>query len=87
MLFFDFIAFSDIVGFVGVSLLIGAYASLTFNFSTPSDLSYPLMNFIASICLTYSLVFNFNLSSLLIEIFWGSISLFGIWKNHIKKKS
>ena len=48
--------FSDIVGLVGVFFLISAYAGLTFKMISSEDLTYPIMNLIASILLSCSLI-------------------------------
>ncbi len=70
---------SDWIGLVGVGCLISAYAGLTFKYLSPDNLAYPVINLIASILLSYSLLYTMNISSLVIEIFWGCISLYGIW--------
>jgi hypothetical protein len=78
------IFFSDIVGFVGVFFLISAYAGLTFKIICAESLAYPSMNLFASLCLSYSLLYSLNISSLIIEIFWGCISLYGLWQYYRK---
>ena len=42
------------------------------------SLSYQLCNLIGAVCIFYSLIFNFNLSSFAIETAWIIISLIGI---------
>lgn len=69
---------SNHVGIVGVILTLMAYYLLNMNKVTSTDMAYVWLNLIGSILLLYSLLFHWNLSSVLIEIAWISISLLGL---------
>lgn len=70
----------DLVGNIGVILLILAYLMLQLNKLSSHGLAYSLLNAIGASLLIVSLLFNFNLSALVIEVFWVLISLLGIYK-------
>jgi predicted membrane protein len=84
--------FSNHIGIVGVILTLIAYFLISMNKVTSSSLSYVWLNLIGAILLLYSLLFHWNLSSVLIEIAWISISLLGLYRavwgsNKPQKKS
>ena len=70
----------DLVGSIGVVILIIAYLMLQLN-KLPSDgLAYSLLNAIGAGLIVISLLFDFNLSALLMEVFWVLISFVGIYR-------
>lgn len=75
----------DIVGIIGVSIVIYAYFLLQAERITIKELKYSIMNIVGSLMIIVSLIFNFNLSSFIIELFWVLISCFGVVR-HIKSK-
>lgn len=70
----------DIIGLLGVALLIGTYALLQFDKIDPKGFWYSFNNMMVAILVTVSLVYTPNLASLVIEFFWFMISVFGLWK-------
>ena len=70
----------DLIGFVGVALLIGTYALLQLDRIDPKGFWYSFNNTMVAILVTVSLVYTPNLASLVIEFFWFMISVFGLWK-------
>ena len=74
----------DLIGLMGVILVVYAYFLIQFEKVTVKDIKYSMLNVIGSILIIVSLFFNFNLSSFIIELFWVLISIFGIYR-HIKK--
>jgi len=70
----------DLIGFVGVALLIGTYALLQFDKIDPKGFWYSFNNMMVAILVTVSLVYTPNLASLVIEFFWFIISVYGLWK-------
>ncbi len=70
----------DLIGFVGVALLIGTYALLQLDRIDPKGFWYSFNNMMVAILVTVSLVYTPNLASLVIEFFWFIISVFGLWK-------
>jgi hypothetical protein len=45
------------------------------------DYRYSLLNLLAALLLGISLLDKTNISSLIIEFFWGGISLMGLWRS------
>lgn len=72
------ITIPDIIGMIGVTLVLSAYALLNLSKLSPQSLVYQLMNLTGAVLLLISLCFNFNLASVVIEIVWITFSLVGI---------
>ena len=70
----------DFVGNIGVVVLMVTYLMLQLNKLRSDDLSYSLLNAIGASMIVASLVFDFNLSALLMEVFWVLISFIGIYR-------
>lgn len=79
--------FPDIVGMVGVIIILVAYLLLQINTLRIEDILYSLINIIGSLMVLYSLFYNWNLSAVVIEVAWTAISLYGIFKTLRKRKS
>lgn len=72
--------FSDFIGIVGVILILITYLLLQMEKLSPQSLSYSVGNLIGAILILCSLYYNWNLSSVVIEIAWLIISAFGVFK-------
>ncbi len=70
----------DLVGNVGVLLMVIAYLLLQLEKLSSSAVSYLLLNALGAVLVIISLTFHFNLSAFLMEAFWLLISLFGLAK-------
>ena len=68
----------DLIGFVGVALLIGTYALLQFDRIDPKGFWYSFNNLLVAILVTVSLIETPNKPSMVIEFFWFMISAYGI---------
>jgi hypothetical protein len=79
-------SWSDAIGTIGTILLILAYFLLQAGKLKGDDWVYMIMNLVAAALLLYSLYFNFNLPSFIIELFWVGISGYGIWRKLQAKK-
>jgi hypothetical protein len=71
---------SQVFGIMGVMLVLGAFFSIQKGLLNATNIIYPLMNLTGASFLLFSLVFRPNLPSILIEIAWMSISIYGIVK-------
>ena len=71
----------NIAGFVGVVLLIGAYFANQQRWLRSEDWRYPFANLIGAVLILVSLVFEWNFPSVVIEVFWAIISLYGMAKS------
>jgi hypothetical protein len=73
---------SDVVGNIGVVMLIG---TLWLNVSgriNSEGWQYNLSNLTVAILLSVNLYYKPNLSSIIIEMFWAGISIYGLFKYH-----
>lgn len=70
----------DLIGNIGVVVLIVAYLLLQLNKLSSNGLAYSLLNAIGAGLIIISLLVNFNLSAFIIEVFWVLISLVGIYR-------
>jgi len=71
----------DTLGLVGVCMVVYSYFLLQTEKITIKDVTYSIMNAAGSILIIVSLIFNFNLPSLVIESFWVLISFIGIFRH------
>jgi len=74
----------DIIGTIGVIIILVTYFLLQNEKISSKNISFSILNTIGSILILYSIMYNWNLASALIEGFWILISLFGIYK-YLKK--
>jgi hypothetical protein len=70
----------DFVGNVGVFLVLLSYFLLQLERIDSSGIRYSLMNAVGAILICVSLFYNFNLSSLIIEVCWLAISGYGMYR-------
>ena len=77
---------SDFVGNIGVALLIGTFAMLQFDKINAKGFWYSFNNLIVAILLMINLYFKPNLSSIIIEVFWILLSIYGLVK-YFKSRS
>jgi hypothetical protein len=70
----------DFVGNIGVVVLVITYLMLQLNKLSSDGLAYSVLNAVGAGLIVVSLIFNFNLSALIIEVFWVLISFVGIYR-------
>lgn len=70
----------DLIGNIGVVVLMIAYLMLQLNKLRSDGLAYSLLNAIGASLIVISLFVNFNLSAFIMEVFWVLISLVGIYR-------
>ena len=70
---------SDVLGGLGVVLIVGSYLLLQRGVWSTDDLKYSAANAVGAGFVLISLVEKFNLPAFLVELFWLIISLYGIW--------
>ena len=71
---------TDIIGLLGVALILLAYGLLQLERINPKSVHYSAFNGIGAILILISLIYSFNLASFIIEIAWLVISVFGLVK-------
>ena len=77
----------DIVGAIGVVLIVVTYFLLQIGKLGSSSLTYSVTNAIGAALILFSLFFEFNVSAFLIEVFWLLISVIGIFRFLNRRKS
>ncbi len=70
----------DVIGTLGVAVIIITYVLLQIERVRSDQLIYSLLNAFGAALILVSLYFDFNFPSLVVEFFWLLISLFGIGK-------
>lgn len=70
----------DFLGMIGVGIIVVTYLFLQLGKLSSNALAYSLMNAIGASLIVLSLLVNFNLSALLMEVFWVLISLLGVYR-------
>ncbi len=68
----------DLVGTLGVVMIIGSYLLVQVGRLNAISVVYTLVNALGALFVLISLYFDFNLSAFLIELFWLLISLVGL---------
>ena len=76
----------DLLGNLGVVLIIGSYFLVQIRKMTATGLAYTVSNGLGAALILYSLAFDFNLSAFLVEIFWLLISLVGIARIMLERR-
>jgi hypothetical protein len=79
-------AIHDFIGLTGVSIIVTTYFLLQIHKLSSTDIKFSVLNIIGSLLILYSLLFNWNLPSVIIESFWILISLIGVYK-YFKSKT
>ena len=77
----------DAIGLLGVGLILSAYFLLQASRMKVTDLRYSILNGVGALLILYSLLYNWNTASVVIEIFWFSISLYGIIRRWKERKT
>jgi hypothetical protein len=70
----------DLIGNIGVVVLMITYLMLQLNKIRSDGLAYSLLNAAGASLIVLSLLVNFNLSAFIMEVFWVLISFVGIYR-------
>lgn len=70
----------DLIGNIGVIVLMITYLMLQLNKLRSDGLPYSLLNAVGAGLIVLSLLVNFNLSAFIMEVFWVLISFVGIYR-------
>lgn len=77
------LAWYDIVGTSGVMLIVASYFLLQVGRVEASAPLYSWLNLVGAMMILISLLFTFNFSSFVIEVFWILISLIGLVRAYL----
>jgi hypothetical protein len=80
-------AWFDVLGSLGVGLIILTYILLQLEKIRSNGLPYSLVNGIGAAFILTSLFYSFNFPSFIVEFFWLLISLFGVGKYFLKRNA
>lgn len=80
------LALSDLIGIIGVFVIIVAYMLLHLEKMDAKNLSFSVLNTLGALLIIISLLYDWNLASFLMEAIWMLISLYGILKYYKLKK-
>ena len=76
----------DLGGLIGVAMIVVTYLLLQLDKLRSTDLAYSVLNALGASLIVVSLIVDFNLSALLMEVFWVLISFIGIGR-HFRLKT
>lgn len=75
------IPFYNVIGFAGAAVIVVAYFANQQRWLRSDDWRYPFANLVGSGLILISLLYEWNFPSVVIEIFWLTISLYGAVKS------
>lgn len=78
------IAFHDVVGTIGVIMIVGAFFLLQIQRVDSDSVYYSLFNGLGAALILFSLCFEFNLASFLLEFFWLIASIVGLLRRRAR---
>ena len=76
----------DVIGIVGVVIVVVTYFLLQSEKIDSKGFLYSFLNAFGSLLIMYSLLYNWNLASFIIEFFWILISIYGLEKWYRSKR-
>ncbi|MEL6607933.1 MAG: hypothetical protein AAFO93_03385 [Pseudomonadota bacterium] len=77
---------ADIIGVLGTVFIVAAYFASQVGYMSSQDLAFPVVNLIGACLILYSLMFSWNLPSVLMEGFWIVISIIGIVGHYRRRR-
>jgi hypothetical protein len=72
--------FHDLLGTLGVGLIVVMYVLLQTGRTTAARPSFSVGNAAGSGLILFSLAYDFNFAAALVEVFWLLVSLYGVWR-------
>lgn len=77
---------SDVIGMVGVVIVLATYLLLQIDKMSKQNVWFSGLNVIGSVCILVSLYYSPNLASIVIEVSWLAISMYGLWLCLIQRR-
>lgn len=78
--------FYDLIGSVGVGIIILTYILLQTERIKSENLAYSILNAFGAGMIVFSLIFDFNFAAFIVESAWVLISLYGIIRYFMRKQ-
>ena len=76
----------NIIGTGGVICILAMYLMLQTGRITAESYVYSAVNLLGSGAILFSLIFEFNLASFFIEVFWVIISMYGLIRTYRQRR-
>ena len=76
-----------IIGFAGVIVVLITYALLATGRLSNNDWRYPVLNIVGTLGIAYSILFEWNMPSMVSQLVWIAISIVGIMRIAKQKKA
>jgi multidrug transporter EmrE-like cation transporter len=76
----------DLIGNLGVAMIVGTYFLIQIGKMSSRGLSYTILNGLGAACILYSLLYDFNMSAFIVELFWMAISLVGLGRIYLEHR-
>jgi len=70
-----------LVGIAGAAIIVAAYFANQQDWLSSRDWRFPAANLVGALFILVSFYSQWNLPSVVIEIFWAAISLYGLWRS------
>jgi hypothetical protein len=74
------VVLTDLIGFAGAAVMVAAYFANQQRWLSSEDWRYPAANLVGAMLILVSLLFTWNFPSVVIEVFWALISVWGLLK-------
>ncbi|MFA5040814.1 MAG: hypothetical protein WC464_04180 [Bdellovibrionales bacterium] len=74
------LAWPDLVGILGVVISVYYYARVQWHREFAKRMAYSMGNFVGSLMIIYSLMYDWNIAAFMCNIVWGLISLYGVYR-------
>ena len=76
----------DLIGNLGVAMIVGTYFLIQIGKMSSRSLSYTILNGLGAAFILYSLIYDFNMSAFIVELFWMAISLVGLGRIYLEHR-
>jgi hypothetical protein len=73
------------IGFFGLGLFLLSYAMINLGKWHAGDWKTHLPNLLGALCIIVSLMNHWNLPVFILELCWGAISVYGLWRSRATK--
>ena len=79
--------FTDILGWIGAGLVIGAYFLVSTKKLPPTSVFYQLMNLFGALGVGINVFTQKAYPSVVLQLVWAVIAIFGLYKSYRSQKS
>ena len=77
---------ADLIGLVGIGFVLATYLLVQAGRLEAVSVRYQVANMIGCLLIIYSLLHDFNLPSMVIQVVWFVISAFGLLRNLVARR-